>query len=656
MWAVYIGLTIAFELGSDAEHHHHHHHHRSGKDPILRLHARHAQAAEPAELAAEPVKVAEPAEVAEHAKVAETAKVAEPAKVAETVPEPIKVESVKVAEPVKAAEPSKVTEPAKIAPLSRHLQRILDHEMKHTDIEAVVKATPHEMKVVKKEAEKVETVETPAAAPIVEGEVKHTLLGKKAKQIAEDKIETDTMVTAELPMQPMGKSEEKKETSAPKEEEKTKNVDRAHFMSRHLRDLIDRESKERHVEPAPAKAESTESTESTEPSTAAVDAESKAEMDAAIDAAESDVVKESELMRTSDERNDRDYVLEAKPLMAVDQVLAKFPLLAHSPVWNLINPTVLASDPHVIDKKFRELEPVMSPQGKQLAAAFPHLSMRDLPVFEWMKTGVTGKEWRDSADESLPEFRDAFPALLGTTSLQDLSLEDLKAIGEQKRSLWATNSQHTQMNTTVETEAPAPEQIEGMRNELAESADDRKEAIMAQRDAAKELKEVKLEHELLREKFEKDQALIADQQVMLSKEAKVMSGIDLKLTALEATRLEQRKMLTSEQGLIRNMTVEVSTMRRMVREKNQALFEKQTENRILNQHVELLEGQLKAQGVVEDQLHLTQKEDNKLRKELNVTLTDEAAESKANQALNAEVSTFNAETQRLTHETLDETA
>ena len=40
----------------------------------------------------------------------------------------------------------------------------------------------------------------------------------------------------------------------------------------------------------------------------------------------------------------------------------------------------------------------MSPSGKEIAKAFPDLTLRDLPVFEWIPQHVAPKDWANPAE------------------------------------------------------------------------------------------------------------------------------------------------------------------------------------------------------------------------------------------------------------------
>jgi len=347
-----------------------------------------------------------------------------------------------------------------------------------------------------------------------------------------------------------------------------------------------------------------------------------------------------------DQRLSQDYDKEDQPYQALADVLAKFPLLAISPIWNLINPHELSSDPACLDTSFADLAPVLSPIGKEVARVFPKMKLRDLPVFEWIHPGKV--EWRNAAAVALPDFQEFFPAETGRMWLQDMRLIDLKTVAERKRSLWATSWKVQQ--TTVAREGESAH-VSELTHKLKQNTLHKTDAMADAELAVKELQSVERDHRDLQGKIKHDEVLVADQKEMLAAEGKLMEGLDSKVKALGEESTHNAEKLISTRASLQNMTVDVGMKRMMVGERDQAIAAEDTKMRSLKQRQADLEKMLAQKAEEREELVVAETEKEKLRTEVNATLEEETAESETNEALTSEVSTLASEAQKLTTST-----
>jgi len=339
-----------------------------------------------------------------------------------------------------------------------------------------------------------------------------------------------------------------------------------------------------------------------------------------------------------------DFDKEDRAYQRVAGVLEKFPRLASKPIWDLVNPSALAShNPPVVDMKMRDMQTLLSPSGKELAKSFPELTLRDLPLFEWMPKHVAPKDWANPAEVTLSQYVPFLPDLVARTALQDVRLQDLQAVAERKRLIWADTWKAVHANGTVDLAASVKE----LSYKLQQAETHRQEAMVDLRALQKEHKRAVVERKELQKRYEEDQELIMHQQRMLADGQKVQTGLELKLSSLEATRREQRRQLEEISEKTLNFSHEVNQLRRNIHEKTQEIWKLGQEKEQLLTRIQMLQNRLLEDAQLATQLKAAKREDHVLKQELNATLVDEAAEERRNKALTTEVETLEAENHRL---------
>lgn len=342
---------------------------------------------------------------------------------------------------------------------------------------------------------------------------------------------------------------------------------------------------------------------------------------------------------------DPDYSKEDLPHQRISEVLAKFPLLGASPLWNLVNPSALTShDPPVINMRLADLHDLMTPDGQGLADAFPEMHLRDLPLFEWMPNKTLPKEWLNPVDAEMPEFIDFLPESVGRTALQDIRLRDLLAVAEQKRAVWSQHWQDAQKNVKSEDLVAEVEHLEARL----------KKATAEHDDAISQIHALEAEHhslvaamDLLQKKFNGDQDLIEHQEQEHAEGDAVRAALGKKVEEMDQGRKELELKIATTSAHLSTLKQQAAAMKLTAESKQHEIDEILAGKKAAEKALRAAKSDLAKDANLAAQLKEVKKEDAQLKTELNATLADEQAEAKANAALNAEVTTLVAENRRL---------
>merc|ERR1719420_2106469 len=250
-----------------------------------------------------------------------------------------------------------------------------------------------------------------------------------------------------------------------------------------------------------------------------------------------------------------------------------------------------------------------------------------------MPQHVAPKDWANPAEVTLSQYVPFLPDLVARTALQDVRLQDLQAVAERKRHVWADTWKATHANGTVDLAASVKE----LSYKLNQADARRYEAMMDLRTLQKEHERAIVERKELQKRYEDDQELIMHQQRMLADGQKVQSGLELKLSSLEATRREQRRQLEEISEKTLNFSREVDSLQRNIHEKTQEIWTLGQEKEQLLSRIQMLQNRLLQDAQLATQLKVARKEDVVLKQELNATLEDEAAQERTNKALTEDV-------------------
>jgi hypothetical protein len=367
----------------------------------------------------------------------------------------------------------------------------------------------------------------------------------------------------------------------------------------------------------------------------------------AASASVSDEQETSKAMVPDAEPLDEDFSKEDLPYQEISKVLEKFPLLSSSPLWNLVNPSALAShDPPVLDMPLSELSELMSPAGKGLAAAFPDLRLRQLPVLEWMPNRTLPAEWANPVDVAMPGHTAFFPDDIARTSLQDLRLRDLLAVADMKRSVWGTEWKKKQSAKGSDATDLAS-QVKELKARLSKATAEHSKFLAKLADMEAEHASLVASKEEMEKKFEEDQKLIVEQETERLAGVEVRAGLGNKITDLEQIRKEQAQQLASLEAQLATKAKQVASAKQVAAAKLAEIAELLSGKNKVEQALREAESKLSEDSNIKTELKEVETEDEQLRSELNATLADEAAEAKTNAALNAEVATLAAENRRL---------
>merc|ERR1719191_80137 len=261
-----------------------------------------------------------------------------------------------------------------------------------------------------------------------------------------------------------------------------------------------------------------------------------------------------------------------------------------------------------------------------------------------MPSHVAPKDWSNPAEVSMPDYVEFFPDLVARSALQDVRLTDLKAVAERKRAIWADTWKAVHSN---DTNVDLDSRVKELEYKLHQALQQKQQAVVNLQATEKEHDRLVVEKKSLQKKYEDDQDLIMHQQRMLAEGSKVLSGLELKVTALEATRREQREQLEALQERQLNFSRQVSSLKQEVYEKTQEIFQLGADKEELLRRIQMLQHRLLQQAQLATQLKAAQREDVALKEQLNATLADEAAQARTNAALTQEVQTLEAENHRL---------
>jgi len=342
---------------------------------------------------------------------------------------------------------------------------------------------------------------------------------------------------------------------------------------------------------------------------------------------------------------DRDYDKEDLPYQRIQDVLQKFPLLAASPLWNLVNPSALtAHDPPVIDMSLADLRDLMTPDGQGLADAFPQLHLRDLPLFEWMPNKTLPKEWLNPVDAELPEFLDFLPESVGRMSLQDIRLRDLLAVAEQKRAVWSQHWADSQKNLNSADLAAEVEHLEARLKKATAEHDDAISQIQA---LDTEHKSLVAAMDMLQKKFNADQDLITNQEEEHLAGDQVRAALGKKVEEMDQGRKDLELKIATKSSQLKTLKEQAAAMKKTADSKQREMDEILAGKKAAEKALRAAKSDLAKDANLATELKEVKKDDAQLKMELNATLADEAAEAKANAALNAEVATLVAENRRL---------
>jgi len=653
MWALCIGLALALDLGdgSDRRHHRHRHHHHHAapkaalaatsassalREPILRLHKanhshphhKHNATARPAAKVgstptAAPLEHAAPQHAAPEQKVAVTAAKAAPQTAPKADAKTEAKAAPKAAPKAEAKTDAKTEAKAEAKATPKLRGRSLAHAAAEPKNTPVAKAKRAAAKV----AEPVEPKNTPVA---------------KAKRAAAKVAEASAaFAKAAAPAEPPALRAAAK-PAAMDEAKPRLRAARPRAPLEHLEHVLGDDDTITAAEDLadPSAADDVDLTLGSDEAHGATKLAKGNE--ATLVTGSSDAVKPlpdlaSPLLGTDFDKEDRAY-------QRVAAVLEHFPRLASKPVWDLVNPSALAAhNPPVVDMKLRDLTTLLSPSGKEIAKAFPELTLRDLPLFEWMPKHVAPQDWANPAEVTLSQYVTFLPDLVARTALQDVRLQDLQAVAERKRLVWADTWKAVHANGTVDLAASVKE----LSYKLEQAETRRHEAMMDLRTLQKEHERAIVERKELQKRYEDDQELIMHQQRMLADGQKVQTGLELKLSSLEATRREQRRQLEEISEKTLNFSREVNNLRKNIHEKTQEIWQLGQEKETLLARIQMLQNRLLEDAQLATQLKAARKEDHVLKQELNATLTDEAAQERTNRALTQEVETLEAENHRL---------
>jgi hypothetical protein len=342
---------------------------------------------------------------------------------------------------------------------------------------------------------------------------------------------------------------------------------------------------------------------------------------------------------------DPDYAKEDLPFQRISAVLEKFPLLGASPLWNLVNPSALtAHDPPVIDMRLADLRNLMTPDGQGLADAFPQLHLRDLPLFEWMPNKTLPKEWLNPVDAELPEFIDFLPESVGRMSLQDIRLRDLLAVAQQKRTIWSQHWQDAQKSLKSEDLAAEVEHLEAR---LKKATAEHDQAITQIQALEAEHKSLVASMDLLQKKYNGDQDLIVQQEQEHEAGDQVRAALGKKVDEMDKGRKDLELKIATTSAQLATLKQQAATMKQAADVKQHEIDEILTGKKAAETALRAAKSDLAKDATLATELKEVKQEDAQLKTELNATLADEAAEAKANAALNAEVTTLVAENRRL---------
>merc|ERR1719478_1964313 len=339
---------------------------------------------------------------------------------------------------------------------------------------------------------------------------------------------------------------------------------------------------------------------------------------------------------------DPDHEKEDLPYQRISAVLAKFPLLGASPLWNLVNPSALtAHDPPVIDMSLADLHDLMTPDGQGLADAFQEMHLRDLPLFEWMPNKTLPKEWLNPVDAEMPELVDFFPESVGRTALQDIRLRDLLAVAEQKRVVWSQHWQDAQKNVKSSDLAAEVEHLEARLKKATAEHDDAITQIQA---LEAEHKSLVAAVDLLQKKYNADQDLIVNQEEEHQAGDTVRATLGKKVEEMDQGRKQLELKIATKSAQLATLKQQAATMKQTAIAKQKEIDEILAGKKAAETALRAAKSDLAKDAT---ELKEVKTEDAQLKTELNATLADEAAEAKANAALNAEVATLVAENRRL---------
>jgi hypothetical protein len=342
---------------------------------------------------------------------------------------------------------------------------------------------------------------------------------------------------------------------------------------------------------------------------------------------------------------DPDYSKEDLPYQRISEVLAKFPLLGASPLWNLVNPSALTShDPPVINMRLADLHDLMTPDGQGLADAFPEMHLRDLPLFEWMPNKTLPKEWLNPVDAEMPEFVDFLPEAVGRTALQDIRLRDLLAVAEQKRTVWSQHWQDAQKNVKSEDLVAEVEHLEIRL----------KKATAEHNDALSQIQALEAEHkalasamDLLQKKYNGNQDLIMQQEEEHLAGDAVRAALGKKVEEMDQGRKELELKIATTSAQLSNLKQQAASVKLTAESKQHEIDQLLAGKKAVEKSLRAAKSDLAKDANLATELKEVKQEDAQLKTELNATLADETAEAKANAALNAEVTTLVAENRRL---------